>query len=176
MLQYLALLDAGASGSSDATAMIIAGLGAAVSAMATVLTGLVLSKFSGLTKDLKDATNKLHELALTIEKLNAFALWATSEINALKDKGLTREIFTLATDAQNKTLEGQNRDLAELKDAVEAMRDRVTAIDKSKASRSDLKAATRAPIRRTDGPSEPPPADPPPYRPKLPSRGRFGAE
>lgn len=166
------VLDAG---SSDATAMIIAGLGSAVSAMAALFTTITLRKFGTLTAKAEQQEKTIHQLDIKVVWLEGQRATAAEQIAALKNEltgSLTKEMFQMATAGQNRTLADQNQDLAELKDAIDDMRDRLTEIDKSKVSRSDWKAA-RPPLPRTDGPSDSDPPVPPP-RPRHPSRGRYG--
>src|ERR1019366_575449 len=160
------LLDAG-SASSDVTAYVISGLGAAVAAMASLIAAIALAKVTSLTKADKEHVDKIHAIELEQRDFKAFAGTAAAKITALEAvPALTTREFNLATDGQNEVLRGQTDELNEIKRQLRSL-------DKSKASRSDLLAArplARAPIPRTDGPTGEPPSTPPP--PPLPPQRR----
>lgn len=152
----------------DSTAMIIAGLGAAFSFVAGLLATVVLAKFGSLTKKGDKHTDQIHAIELSVEAFKGFTGTAAAKITALEANTVTREIFDYATRGQNQTLAEQTATLHEI-------REDLRAIDKTKASRSDLRAARvveRAPTRREDGPSDNPPPMPPP-RPTQKSAGRY---
>lgn len=147
-----------------------------------VCSGLVATNRSTKAKQEafeKMAVEKLHQKDLQITELEWFARWATSKIEAFERDHLPWTYFKQATDSQNKTLNSQTDALIEIKQ-------RLRDLDKSKATKSEMKMlAVRQPepvrpgdrrhappLRRTDGPSTPPPPEPedePLWRAKLPS-------
>lgn len=170
--------------------------GWALSALVLGACSLILKAHAGLKATLeserraretfeKEATKKEHEIELKLSKMEAFAGWATSEIGALKADNLPREYFKLATRSQNDAVNSQSDALKEIRRDQLAIKEKLHDLDKSKPSRSEMNMlAARQPepvrpgarrdsppIRRSDGPSTPPPPEPEfdIVRAKLPS-------
>lgn len=164
---------------TDSTATIIAGLGAAVSIMATGYATILLAKLGRLTtkhEDLeKDFSKKIFALELEIERLKGTDKEQAAQLVEMKGNRLTVQEFQYATLAQNTTLAAQTKALDEIKA-------KIGVLDQSKASKSEMnlravRAPERAPPRRDDGVGDRElPSDPPPPRKKSPSIGRYGAE
>jgi hypothetical protein len=154
---------------TDATAMIVAGLGAGFASLASLLSAIALAKFSSLTKTAADLGRDIQALALKVEGLVGKADTAKSEIESLKKNNLTRELFEHETDAQNEKLDRLDRKVEKIDRGLGA-----------RPTRSEMSMqAVRPPPRRTDGPGDDEsPSDPPPVpRPRKPSSpGRYGAE
>jgi hypothetical protein len=170
ILPFLLAADA------EPTALIIAGLGAAVSGMAMFIAGIALAKLNKLTTKDEEHAGEIHKQDLRLTKVEVRSEQNEKRIDGLVDTTLSERVFDERTKAQD--------------DRLRKIDENVRALDRSKASRSDLRAVQGPPTPRKDGPyaiipredppSDPPPSDPPdppPVRPRLPSsRGRYGGE
>jgi len=87
----------------------------------------------------------------------------------MRDKLVTRNGFEERTDRQDMLLQQMSATSAVLVDMVEK-------IGRKTGSIQSMPAVRQPPIPRRDSTDPPPPRELPPMRPRLPSRGKYGAE
>jgi hypothetical protein len=138
---------------SDPLALLIAAGSGAISLLVGIVLALVQARMRALEVAVKELTGTVNELYRKLTALESDGRTARSDIESLKGGTLPRELFNTRMDAQDEKL-----------DRLEA---NVEEIDRGMSARP-TRSEMSMPVAR----QEPPPMPP---RPKLPSRGRYGA-
>lgn len=144
---------------ADPLALIIAASGAAMSALLGLVVALVSARAKHIETKAESQALDQQKMWISATALEGRVRTNEAEIAALKRDTLTRELFEERTDVQDRKL-----------DKLENRVERVGRDLSARPTRSETgMLAVRAPVRPDDR-RESPSSDPPPIRPRLPSR------